>query len=170
MPMRQIPQMTWDVDKKINKQKRKQMNKCKNCKKPCDGKYCSKKCEKECTMKEATEKVCKECGKPITKGKYCKRCEKAKMQEGAMPFKDMVKSFLNLNERASRKSRGIKAMASSAGLSPAEEKRETHKLESKGVMSDIKKRAKGATNPNAYIYGTERKILKQHAAKMRRGG
>lgn len=143
------------------------MKKCKACGKPCNGKYCSKMCAKKDMMKEATEKVCKECGKPISKGKYCKACEKKMMKESDMSFKDMVKAYLR--ERSGF-GRGVKAMAKSAGISPAEEKKETHKLEKKGVMKGIKNRAKGASDPNAYIFGTERKIMKAHAAKMKRGG
>jgi hypothetical protein len=147
------------------------MKKCKTCKKECEGKYCSKRCEKKDMMREATEKVCKSCGKPISRGKYCKKCEKEKMAEGSMSFKDLVKAYLTERKRGGAK-RGVKAMASRAGLSPAEEKREAHKLEGNGTMAGIKKRAHSGkvSNPNAYIFGTEAKIMKQHAAKMKRGG
>ena len=68
----------------------------------------------------------------------------------------------------SRKSAGYKAMAKSAGTSVEDTKQELHKLKGKGVIADIKKRAKGADNPDAYLYGTERRILSQHAKKKNR--
>lgn len=84
-----------------------------------------------------------------------------------MDFKEIVKAYLR---EASKKERGYKAMSHSAGLSTSEGKKEMHKLKAQGTMEDIKKRARSGkvSNPNAYIYGTERKILKQHAAKMGR--
>jgi len=108
-------------------------------------------------------KKCKNCGKEIEEGKFCsKKCERA-MKEG-FDFKGMVRAYI----AEARAGRGTKAMAKSAGLSVGAEKAEVHKLERRGVMSDIKKRARSGkiTNPEAYIYGTERKILKQHAKKM----
>jgi len=152
------------------------MRKCKNCGKEIDkGKFCSKKCERE-NLKECTEGSgckCKSCGKEFKgKGKYCKACEKKMMKEGTLVWKDLVKAYLTERKKASGVKRGVKAMASRAGLSPAEEKREAHKLEKQGTMKDIKKRAHSGkvSNPNAYIFGTEAKIMKQHAAKMKRGG
>jgi hypothetical protein len=67
-------------------------------------------------------------------------------------------------EEATKES-GYKALAHSAGGSVAGTKAELSKLKNKGVIADIKKRAKKATNPKAYLYGTERKILKQHFKK-----
>jgi hypothetical protein len=77
-----------------------------------------------------------------------------------MQFRDMVKIYLEATKLG-----GYKAMAHSAGGSVAGTKAELHKLKGKGVISDLKKRAKGKNNPKAYLYGTERKILKQHFAK-----
>jgi predicted transcriptional regulator len=82
-----------------------------------------------------------------------------------MKWQEIVMRYLS---EASRKEAGYKSMAKSAGLSTGGAKAEIHKLERKGTIRDIKKRAKGATNPKAYLYGTERKILKQHAAKIGR--
>ena len=72
--------------------------------------------------------------------------------------------------RKSRKEAGYKAMAKRTGLSTGGAKAEIHKLERKGTIADIKKRSHGAkiTNPKAYLYGTEAKILKQHAKKIGR--
>jgi|WetSurMetagenome_2_1015567.scaffolds.fasta_scaffold37101_5 hypothetical protein len=104
---------------------------------------------------------CKNCGKEIEEGKFCsKKCEKS-MKEG-FDFRGMVRAYI----AEARAGRGTKAMAKSVGLSVGAEKNEVHKLEKKGVMADIKKRASKADNPKAYLFGTERKILKAHAKKM----
>jgi hypothetical protein len=80
-----------------------------------------------------------------------------------MKFKDLVKKYI---QEASRKEAGYKSLSHSAGLSTAEGKKELKKLKDKGVIADLKKRAKKASNPDAYLYGTERKILKAKAKKI----
>lgn len=84
-----------------------------------------------------------------------------------MKWQEMVMRYLTEKSKAKVEA-GHKAMAKSTGLSVGEEKRETSKLKKKGVIHDIEKRSKEGriTNPEAYKFGTERKILKQHAKKI----
>ena len=105
----------------------------------------------------------------ITEAKMSKK-QKMKMKMLKMKKGKFHKGEEEMEEPAieeSRKSGGYKAMAKSAGTTEADTKQELHKLKGKGVLADIKKRAKGATNPEAYLYSTERRILKAHAAKKK---
>jgi hypothetical protein len=105
----------------------------------------------------------------ITEARISKK-QKMKMKMLKMKKGKSHKDEEEMEEPAieeSRKSAGYKAMAKSAGTSVEDTKQELHKLKAKGVIADIKKRAKGATNPDAYLYGSERKILKAHAAKKK---
>lgn len=73
----------------------------------------------------------------------------------------------------SRKGTGYKAMATSVShetgkrISPGAMKGELESLKHRGIVGGIKKRSKGGKikNPRAYLYGTERKIAKQHFEK-----
>jgi hypothetical protein len=99
----------------------------------------------------------------IHKDDYKKMKLAKRVKEEIMTFKDLVRMYLG----EGRKEGAYKSLAHSAGGSVAGTKAEMKKLERTGVARDIHKRAhgKGITNPEAYEYGTKRKILKQHFAK-----
>ena len=70
--------------------------------------------------------------------------------------------MINEKKDPDRVEGGYKAMGTSAGVSKEKAKRYLKSKKVKDRMKDVKKRAKGARDPEAYIASVERKMLKGH--------